>query len=282
MNPTPRSTGVPTGLPESVIGHLPAELVAALTTWSGRDRVLLALDFDGCLSPIVPDPKDARPLPAAREALHRLSAAPGVQLALVSGRPLNELRELADPPDAAVLIGSHGAQVEPLLPGYDHDADHGDPAGVLLDRLTAAVQEIVDRHPGTVLERKPTGAVLHTRRAPRPAAEQATREALAGPATWPDVHLTQGKEVVELAVTDVTKGDALARLRAAVDLPAGSGGVLYAGDDVTDERAFAVLDDDAGDVTVKVGEGATLARYRVPDPQAVARMLQAVVALRAG
>ena len=95
--------------------------------------------------------------------------------------------------------------------------------------------------------------VLHTRRADREAAIGATSDALQGPGSWPDVHVLRGKEVVELAVTDVTKGRALRRLRA--DLGLEAGGVFFAGDDTTDERAFAVLDDDAGDVTVKVGKG---------------------------
>jgi len=90
----------------------------------------------------------------------------------------------------------------------------------------------------------------------------------------------RGKEVVELSVSDATKGAALRRLRALTGTAPGPGGVLYAGDDVTDETAFAVLDDDAGDVTVKVGPGETGARHRVPDPQAVARLLQELAALR--
>jgi trehalose-phosphatase len=85
-----------------------------------------------------------------------------------------------------------------------------------------------------------------------------------------------GKEVVEIAVTDVTKGTALLRLRGLLRLPA-AGGVLYVGDDVTDERAFAVLDDDAGDVTVKVGDGPTAARHRVPTPEAVATLLHTLL-----
>jgi trehalose-phosphatase len=260
---------------------LPAGLAGALAGWAARPRVLLGLDFDGCLAPIVLDPRDARPLPASRDALHRLAGTTGVSLALLSGRSLAELKELADPPPGAVLFGSHGAQVEPPLPGGSDGSD-GTVDRRLLRQLHGAVAALVDRHPGTVLESKPAAVVLHTRRASRPVAAAATAEALAGPATWPGVHVMRGKEVVELAATDVTKGIALSRLRDALDLPAGAGGVLYAGDDTTDERAFAVLDDDAGDVTVKVGDGDTAARHRLADPEAVSRMLRAIVALRVG
>ncbi len=55
--------------------------------------------------------------------------------------------------------------------------------------------------------------------------------------------------------------------------------MLYAGDDVTDERAFAVLDDAAGDVTVKVGPGPTHARHRVADPEQFAAVLERLAAL---
>jgi trehalose-phosphatase len=89
------------------------------------------------------------------------------------------------------------------------------------------------------------------------------------------VHLTLGKEVVELSVLDTGKGAALRRMRAATHADV----VLYAGDDTTDERAFAVLDDDAGDVTVKIGPGDTLARHRVGGPEDVVVILELLLDL---
>jgi trehalose 6-phosphate phosphatase len=62
-----------------------------------------------------------------------------------------------------------------------------------------------------------------------------------------------------MAMTDADKGSALRRLRAEL----GSAGAVYLGDDVTDEDGFRALGPD--DVAVKVGEGPTDARYRVPD-----------------
>ncbi|HEX2806525.1 MAG TPA: trehalose-phosphatase [Kineosporiaceae bacterium] len=254
---------------------LPGELVEAVRRLAAREQVLLAFDFDGVLAPIVLDPMQARPLPAARDALYALAATPGTSLALVSGRPLDQLRLLADPPPGTALVGSHGAESDPAL-------DLGDTldgaARQLLKQVSDQLGQIRDRFPGTAVEHKPTAAVLHTRGADRPIAAAATQAALDGPARWDGVHPIAGKEVVELAVTDVTKGTALRQLRARTG-PA-TGGVLYVGDDVTDERAFAVLDDDAGDVTVKVGDGNTAARHRIPDPPAVARLLQTIAALR--
>ena len=276
-------TGADGGPPDG----LPAELLAALRALAARDDVLVALDFDGCLAPIVLDPEDARPLPAAREALDRLDTLPGTTVALVSGRPLADLRRLASPPPGAFLVGSHGAEFagpqQPAGEGAPEASGH-EPDGAareLLARLAAAVDGIVGAHPGTWVERKPAAAVLHTRAAERPVAEAATRAALAGPATWAGVRAMRGKEVVELSVSDATKGAALQRLGALTVTPPGAGGVLYAGDDVTDETAFAVLDARAGDVTVKVGPGPTGARHRVPDPAGVARVLTVLAQLRA-
>jgi trehalose 6-phosphate synthase/phosphatase len=263
-------------------GNLPAPLVTAVHGLAGRGHLLLALDFDGVLAPIVDDPAAARPLPGSARALAALAEHPVVHLALVSGRHLDDLRRVATPPPGALLVGSHGAEF--ARPGAEPGAGtEGPGAGALLPdgaerdllvRLTGALEELSARCPGTRVEYKPAGVVLHTRGAARPVAARATEEALSGPATWSGVHLTTGKEVVELSVLDVTKGGALIRLRDELGLPAAGGGVAYIGDDVTDERAFAVLDDDLGDLTVKVGAGTTAARHRIPDPPAVTRLLE--------
>ncbi len=70
-------------------------------------------------------------------------------------------------------------------------------------------------------------------------------------------------------VVGADKGTAVQALRART----GAAAVLYAGDDVTDEDALAVLDAAAGDVGVKVGPGATAAGHRVGSPEQVTAML---------
>ena len=90
-------------------------------------------------------------------------------------------------------------------------------------------------------------------------AEVATAQALTL-ATSLGVDALHGKDVVEIAVLGVTKGHALVTLRDEL----GARAVLYAGDDTTDEHAFAVLG--ADDLTIKVGAGATVARLRSADP----------------
>jgi trehalose 6-phosphate phosphatase len=76
-----------------------------------------------------------------------------------------------------------------------------------------------------------------------------------------------GKDVLELAVTDADKGSALLRLAGEL----GAAVTVYLGDDVTDEDGFRALAD--ADVTVKIGDGPTAARHRVPDPAGALEVL---------
>jgi Trehalose-6-phosphatase len=97
-----------------------------------------------------------------------------------------------------------------------------------------------------------------------------------GPATRHGVEATPGKAVLDLAVLQVNKGLALDTLRDQAEADA----VLFAGDDVTDETAFARLR--PGDVGVKVGDGDSLAEHRVPGPPEVGALLQRLLAARSG
>ena len=248
---------------------LSASLRTALVEFAEHDSVLIGLDFDGVLAPIVADPETARPLPAAVRAIGLLVAVPGVRVALLSGRSLVDLTRFAGMPPGVVLVGSHGLEFDDAQTVPTLDDEHS----ALLGRVADALFAVSHRFPGTGVELKPTAAVLHTRKARRADADQASAAALAGPACWGGVHLTRGKEVVELSVLPADKGAALLRLRRQHRSQA----ALYVGDDVTDERAFAVLDHTAGDVSVKVGAGQTVARHRVRGPEDVCRLLDHLV-----
>ncbi len=233
-------------------------------------RLLVGSDFDGTLSPIVGDPDDARAVPGAVEALRRLAACPGVTVLVLSGRSLRELSVLLHGIDSVRLVGSHGAEHDdgtaPLT-----EAQEQVRARLVLElaRATAAV-------PGARLERKPAGAAVHVRRASREDAVRLLAEVRRGPAGWPGVHATEGKEVLELSVVDIDKGRAFARLREVLDVDA----AVFVGDDVTDENVFSVLGE--GDLAVKVGPGRTCAGHRVGRPEDVVSLLGTIAEVRGG
>lgn len=247
-------------------GPLGEDLDAALGRFADAGGpLLLALDFDGVCAPLVDDPTASRMLPGTRQALTRLTGD-GCLVALVSGRALGSLRELARPEDGWLLVGSHGAEH-----GTGEREDRlEDALADLLADVTAEVERLVAAHPGSGVEHKPTAVVLHTRRAAPDVAGAVTAAVLDGPGAREGVHVKRGHDVVELTVVEADKGTALLGLRERT----GAAAVLYAGDDLTDEDAFAVLDPAAGDVTVKVGDGDTAAACRVGTPEDVTALLE--------
>ncbi|MFN8078853.1 MAG: trehalose-phosphatase [Kineosporiaceae bacterium] len=257
----------------------PDPLHAALVDLAARESVLIACDVDGVLAPLVDHPDQARALPVSLVALERLAGLPGTAVVLVSGRALASLRQVAPVSEHIMLIGGHGAESatgDLLLDRAGPDAAQIARATQLAEALTAISVGVI----GSKVERKPTSATLHTRGVPTSEAERAEREVLNGPAAWPGVRLLRGKDVLEVSVSSATKGTALRRLRERLAIP--PGGVVYLGDDVTDEAAFAVLDQAAGDVAIKVGEGMSLAAHRLSGPEAVADVLSWVAGLRTG
>lgn len=244
-------------------------LLAALHTFAAQPSVLVASDFDGCVSPIVSRPEDARPDPRSMTALEAAARTPRTHAALISGRARVDLQSLSGASTELTLVGSHGAE---FADGFESAISPAQED--LLQRIVAEFTAISARFPGTSVERKPASVTLHTRMASHENAVGALDLAQAGPASWDGVHVTNGKMVIELAVIETSKGHALDRLRAGMGVDA----VFYIGDDVTDEKAFAHLR--TGDVGVKVGGGATAAQYRVADTDGVAAVLRTIAALR--
>ena len=235
----------------------PTELDAALATLAGRRPLLLASDYDGVLAPLHDDPSAAVPETGAGEVLTRLSAVDGVTVALVSGRGVADLQTTSGLTGPFRWVGSHGAEFDGPLSGE---------LAARRDRLAALLEPVVAGTPGARLEVKPASVAVHVRQVTD---RDRAAALLAEARTLADSSLTMkpGKDVLELAVTDADKGSALLRLGAEL----GAAATLYLGDDLTDEDAFRALG--ADDVTVKIGEGPTDARYRVADPAAAVALL---------
>lgn len=250
---------------------IPAELRESLTAAAAVPTLLVASDYDGCMSPLVSRPEDATPNPASVAAIEAAAALADTAAAVVSGRELAVLADLSGVSGPVTLVGSHGSEFDTGFVDEITDAHRE-----LLARLIEALRSIAADHPGSRVETKPASTVLHVRNAAPADAEAALGKARSGPATWPGVQVTEGKEVIELAVIETSKGHALDILRERV----GADAVIYLGDDVTDEKAFAHLDPDRGDVSIKVGTGETIASHRIGDTDDVATVLEFIVARR--
>lgn len=252
---------------------LPDALVDALRDLARAPRMLVALDFDGTLAPVVDDPTRARAVPEAQDAVLRLTRLPGVRVAIVSGRSLASLIEVADVPDDVLLVGSHGIEIRLDEPGDPVALDTAELERV--DVLREVLEDVADGIDRVWLERKPAGFALHTRLATEEDSRRAHLVALEeARSQLGDLTVRRGKDVLEFAVRSTTKGEAIEHLRRYTR----ADHVLYAGDDVTDEDAFAALQ--PGDVGIKCGDGDTAAAFRVAEPEQIARALSMLVGLR--
>lgn len=229
-------------------------------------RSALFLDFDGTLADLASRPDAVRispELPALLDALHeRLGGA----LAIVTGRARNDLLRWLPVqrwPGAfehgALRVGPDG--LERLETGAD------------LAPVTAAAESFVSRHHGLILEVKQTSIALHYRLNPAlgTACVDLLARAIDGQA---GLQLLQGKAVVEVKSAQASKGKAIAAFLG--EAPFAGRRPLFAGDDVTDEDGFAVVQS-LGGAGVKVGDGPTGASHRCQSPKALRDWLRSAL-----
>lgn len=252
--------------------------LAALLAEPGR--AVVALDFDGTLAPIVPDPADSRPLPGIGEALTAL-AGRGTTIAVITGRAARTVLALSG------FAGVPGLIVEGLYGAERwHDGALDTPSTPeaierLRDRLPPIVASGVDEK--VWIEDKRLSLVVHGRLAADPEAAleplRAPIAALAGELGF-EVH--DGRGVIELRLPGFDKAGALRRV---VDSRHPTA-VLFAGDDLGDLPAFGLIGAlrDAGLTAYGVGvrsaevpELADAADVLVDGPAGVLALLRALL-----
>jgi trehalose 6-phosphate phosphatase len=204
------------------------------------EQAMLVFDFDGVLSPIVPDPSQARPHPRTMTALARLAIRTG-WVAVITGRSAQtavdyggfaRIAELAN----LVVFGGYGSQ--------RWDARTGEiiapppPTGVASAR--AALPRLLARvgAPDVWVEDKGGAVAVHTRRSPHPEAALALlREPVAELAAEHGLIVEPGRLVLELRPPGIDKGAALRGYVAECS----PGSLMYCGDDLGDLPAFAAV-----------------------------------------
>lgn len=244
---------------------------------SGTKQTVLTLDYDGTLAPFQVDRMAAFPLPGVMEVVKALAEEGSTHVAIISGRPVDELLELLGAhADRLVLIGSHGW--EWLDPG-------GPPLRIELTediqlrvrRAYFDARSFVARQPGPQrenalrLELKPAGVAAHVRGLDEDTAILwlAGLRSLWEPVLAPGLELMSFDGGLELRCRDRDKGTAAGEFW---QLIPGADLVVHIGDDLTDEDVFRSLPPDG--VGIKVGgQGTTRAHYRLPDVEAVKEFL---------
>jgi len=230
----------------------------------------LFLDVDGTLIELAETPFDTRAGDDLKALLSEVCLRLGGALALVSGRSIEYLDALFAPlrlPSA----GLHGVERRKAS-GEMHGASFKD---TQLDRARTALTDIVQTHPGTLLEDKGRTLAIHFRMAPQ--FESEIREAVQAIAATlgTNYHVQSGSMMLEIKPRGFNKG---AAVKAFVQEAPFSGRTpVYVGDDLTDLDGFRVVES-AGGVSVAVGDRVQ-AQYHLDDPEAVRAWLKTIAAL---
>jgi trehalose 6-phosphate phosphatase len=188
--------------------------------------VVVGLDFDGTLAPIVEQPEDARMRPRTRRLLAELARL--YPCVVISGRARADTRAHLDGVEVDDVLGNHGNEPSPRAPRLLAE----------VRRWLAPLRERLAPLDGVEIEDKRYSLALHYRRAERPrAAERAIRRAVAAVARG--ARMIGGKSVVNVLPRSASdKGRALSRVREGL----GCAAAIYIGDDDTDEDVFARRD----------------------------------------
>lgn len=243
--------------------------------------LLLGLDFDGTLAPIVPRPEDAALLPAARAALDLLARRGDTHIALVSGRSLVDLRSRVVL-DGIYYAGNHGLEID----GPDVHRIHDDAraARSALAQLAHDLERALASVRGVIVEDKMLTLSVHFRLVDDEAQVEHVREQVHACArAYSGLRLTDGRKVVEIRPdVDWNKGRAFAFLRDTLEERLGRGPAVFIGDDRTDEDAFRELG--TTDCSVIVGDPPqheSIAQASLRSPDEVAHFLHLLARDRA-
>lgn len=230
----------------------------------------LFLDFDGTLVDLAPQPEAVIVPSGLVNTLGALNNYLTGALALISGRPIEQIDAFLHPLKLPVA-GVHGAERRGWDGAVSLMSTHP------LQLVEEAALALAAQHPRLRVENKRGSVALHYRQAPElePLCLQAMQAAVE---ESPGLTLLRGKMVVEAKPGGASKGQAI---EAFLKEPPFAGRMpVFVGDDFTDEVGFSTVQRMRG-LGVKVGEGASVAWHRLESPASLRNELQAAVAAKA-
>ena len=248
---------------------------------AGR-RVAVFLDYDGTLTEIVNEPDKAFMSEAMRGAVRRVARL--FPTGIVTGRAVPKALEFIQL-DSLIYAGSHGMDIkgpEPAAGGklreilggrkleYQPAAEHA----ATIERVCEEMTRVVAGYAGSMVENSTFCVSVHYRNVAPELQEEMQGRVRHRLVELGGMKMNKGKMVLEIKPTlDWDKGKAVEYLVEQL-VPEGAF-AIYLGDDRTDEDAFRALQAlRQPAVTVKVGEGETVAGHRLPDVEAVVAYLR--------
>ena len=228
---------------------------------------LILLDYDGTLVDYKMAPQEATPSKKLLASLLKLNGSPNTKLVIISGRAYQDIDGFVGhlPID---IVAEHGAMIreneiwKELVPDDEIWKQSVFP---ILNRAT-------ENCSGTFIEEKRFSLAWHYRNAEQETGFSASRKlitALSAKTQALNLKITDGNKVVEVKKKDIDKGKGTLYLLENNHYDF----ILSIGDDKTDEDMFEVLANNSNAYTIKVGDGDTLAKYRLENVQNVIVLL---------
>jgi trehalose 6-phosphate phosphatase len=224
------------------------------------------LDYDGCLTPIVKEPDMAILSDDMRKVLRELADV--CKVAVVSGRDRANVERLVQL-DNLYFAGSHGFDIT------GPDGMQSEPGGAkaalpALDAADSLLQEKLAHVPGSLVERKRYAIAVHYRNVADEQVEAVRKAVDEVLEQKPELKKGLGKKVIELKPNlDWHKGKAVLWLMEELGLDKDRYIPVYIGDDITDEDAFAALQEQGIGILVGEHDDKTAATYKLESVEEV-------------
>lgn len=211
--------------------------------------VLLMLDYDGTLVPIIECYEQAFLTSEQSDFIRHLTQLPWVQVAIVSGRSVVKLTEFfKDLSDTSLLlVGLHGGEVYDMQNGYYIEEPSEDYKKGISQLKRYLIDKQINKLSGISLEDKGYSLGVHYRGASNDVSEKAIETLKSG---WQDLNLCMdfilrpGKKLLEAVPKGFNKGVGVKHL---LDITYKrfdqKPSLIYIGDDITDFDAFSVVND---------------------------------------
>lgn len=232
-------------------------------------------DFDGTLSPVVPDRNAARLHPASRAMLKELAADFRNRVAVLSSRALDDLCPRV--PIPGVFLGG-GSGMEWRLPAGHRFHAEGEAERKMEEarRSVLPALERMSAFPGVELEDKRWSVAVHIRGVP-PESRPLLSPLIQDLKKNPGIQVFDGAAAVEVQYSPLAnKSFGVRRLCAFLRFDPSGGRCFYAGDDENDAGAMRWVVSRKG-TAIAVGNGIRIPGVRnVPGPAGLARAVRAL------
>lgn len=259
-----RQTKIPEELPHAI------EMFSEISKTIDHKKPVLFLDYDGTLSPIVPNPEDAVLPEKTRKILQELSEV--ISVVVISGRDRADVQNKVGLD--IIYAGSHGFDISGP-DGLEMQYEGGEKALGDLDEAEHHLKEKLKDVAGCRVERKKYAIAVHYRNVADHEVQTVKNAVYEELENKGELKKGSGKKILELKPNiDWHKGRATTWLLNVLGVGNNSQAPVFIGDDITDEDALEAIAEGGIGILVGLHGEKTAASYRLQDTDEVAQFLE--------